>query len=207
MSAPSKYRLYRLLLGLYPKPYREQYGEQMVQTLDDWLHDSESGASKLTIWLRVIGDLPVSVIQEHIVTMEGKTMKETTKNSKTIILVAATLLVATAFGGIAWLMAHQSFHPTTLSNVQSRAPKQTCLLAQDDPAVKIPEPALTDLSYAVMSSIIDVPAGTNVDIHFKSFTGTQATGTSVYQGTYGSYNFAAEKKPAGWIITSFDPCK
>ena len=146
-------------------------------------------------------------IQEHIVTMEGKTMKESAKNSKTIILVAATVLVATAFGGIAWLMAHQSFRPTTLSNVQSGAPKQTCLLTQDDPAVKIPEPALTDLSYAVMSSIIDVPAGTNVDIYFKSFNDTQATGTSVYQGTYGSYNFTAEKKPTGWIITSFDPCK
>lgn len=60
---------------------------------------------------------------------------------------------------------------------------------------------------SVVTSIIDIPAGTNVDIFYKSYSKDEAEGTAVYESTYGSYNFASVKTKNGWITTDFVACK
>ena len=65
------------------------------------------------------------------------------------------------------------------------------------------------------SEITNVPAGTHADINIKTYNGSTAAGSTIYAGTYGSYNFTAMKDKSinepsnriNWVITSFTPCK
>lgn len=65
MTGPEqRFPRYRQLLKLYPDAYRQQYEEQMLQTLADMLDDPER--SKTTVWLRTIADLPISAAQQQL---------------------------------------------------------------------------------------------------------------------------------------------
>lgn len=98
--------------------------------------------------------------------------------------------------------------PTTVAEAKAKAqnPLPACLeenknvepLQQDDQ---------NNISLALTSQLIDVPAGTGADIVFSTYDEKTATGTEVYDGDYGSYNFAIKKDAsATWNITSFEQC-
>jgi len=59
-------RIYESLLRLYPAAYREQYGGQMVQTLQDMLDDAASRRQRTGVWLRVAMDVPISVARAQL---------------------------------------------------------------------------------------------------------------------------------------------
>ena len=61
-------KLYRLLVGLYPKEYRDEYGWLMVQLFRDKAYDayqSAGGVGVIWHWLVALLDLIVSVVNEH----------------------------------------------------------------------------------------------------------------------------------------------
>ncbi|MDB5175243.1 MAG: hypothetical protein JWM81_101 [Candidatus Saccharibacteria bacterium] len=58
-------RAYRKLITLFPKSYRGEYGEQMVQTLADMLADQPSRLGRVTVWLRAASDLLRSLLQQN----------------------------------------------------------------------------------------------------------------------------------------------
>lgn len=60
--------LYRLLLAAYPVPFREEYGEAMVQLFGDTARDAyrQRGLLGLSaMWLRTLADFTISVIRQH----------------------------------------------------------------------------------------------------------------------------------------------
>ncbi len=59
-------RVYSLLLRLYPRKHRDEYGQQMMQMVEDMLNDAPSTASQMSAWIRIIADLPVSVCKEQL---------------------------------------------------------------------------------------------------------------------------------------------
>lgn len=62
-------RLYRALLRLYPATFRDRFGDEMVQLLDDQLRDARSAGSTTSTaaaWLRVVGDLIVTSVAERL---------------------------------------------------------------------------------------------------------------------------------------------
>jgi hypothetical protein len=63
---PNQFRLYRFLLRLYPKSFRQKYGDQMIQTLSDMLEDQPDQSSRFLVWLRVSSELPFSIVQQNI---------------------------------------------------------------------------------------------------------------------------------------------
>ena len=69
-------RLYGLLLRLYPKPFREEYGEEMVHLFEDQWRDaagrSNPGWGKSKLWLQTVADVAASVIAQHIDNLGGK---------------------------------------------------------------------------------------------------------------------------------------
>lgn len=62
-------RLYRALLRLYPGTFRDRFGDEMVQLLDDQLGDARSAGtitSTASTWLRAVGDLIVTSVAERV---------------------------------------------------------------------------------------------------------------------------------------------
>ena len=85
--------LYERLLKLYPKPYRDHYGEQMAQTLDDMLADQPSQTGRLLVWLRVGLDLAVTIAGQQLMYVGGIMKNETPVYLKRNALIGAVLLV------------------------------------------------------------------------------------------------------------------
>ncbi len=102
------------------------------------------------------------------------------------------------------------------SDLQAHYPPEpdACLANNDDPSLKLDAADQANIVDAVVGTVIDIPAGTNVDVHVKTYDETNATGTSVYESTYGAYNFTAKKHNAkgnsnqgSWVVTDFVACK
>ena len=82
---------YSKLLRLYPKPYREQYGEQMLQTLADML-DTEP-EHETSIWLRTIIDLPFSLTKQQLLYAGGIMSQQIPMYVKRNAVVSTVLLL------------------------------------------------------------------------------------------------------------------
>lgn len=107
-----------------------------------------------------------------------------------------------------------SFSPTTLAQAQRVTERLACLEDAEGPNLNIGTEARSAIENMVVSSIIDVPAGTNVDVYLRTYDGASATGLATYAGRYGSYNFTAKHTSGstdssfgGWKIIRFDACQ
>lgn len=91
-----RHRVYRAVLHLYPKSFRQHYGEEMVLVLDDLLNEQTNTLGKCIVWLRISSELPFSIAQENIDNLGGKTMNAVVlrKNRRIIAIVVVSLLVA-----------------------------------------------------------------------------------------------------------------
>ena len=66
-------RVYRLLLNIYPRPFRDEYGEEMAQLIRDqasqaWADHRVIGV--LVLWLKVLWDTARSATAEHVATLD-----------------------------------------------------------------------------------------------------------------------------------------
>jgi len=138
---------------------------------------------------------------------------------KNKLVIPFVLIGIVAISVIAILLSvdrDNSFNGTTLSDVQRTLKDNSPTCLKSSKTVSIPASDEHGLETAVVSAIIDVPAGTNVDVRVATITATKATGSSKYAGTYGTYNYVAEKvadspssdqSPNIWKVTSFVACK
>jgi hypothetical protein len=61
--------LYRSLLGIYPRQFRQEYGPHMAQLFEDCCRDAitRNGVSGLCgVWLHALGDLAATTLREHL---------------------------------------------------------------------------------------------------------------------------------------------
>lgn len=71
--------IYSFLLNLYPKSYRQEFGEEMKYVFSESLKDSEK--SILTFWTRTIIDTGKSAVREHLENRKGgESMKSKNKD-------------------------------------------------------------------------------------------------------------------------------
>ncbi len=216
MQQHDTHPFYRAVLKLYPKAHRQEYGEQMVQTLDDLLSERQGAFERLGIWLRVAFELPHNLAEEHINNIRGMNMNDIKLTNKKFRL-AVGLVGIIAVVVVLLLILHRpnQYQPTTLSKVPRSATPPACVQDRDNPNLSVKSEDQTFIANAVTLSIIDVPAGTNVDVHLKSYSESGASGTAIYSGKYGRYNLVASKTSSntsndyegGWKITSFEVCK
>ena len=89
----SRFPIYNQLLRLYPREYREHFAPQMLQTLGDMLDDQPSHFGRIGIWMRVIMDLPMSVMRQNVFALEHNLTHETPGFIKRNGMVSATLLI------------------------------------------------------------------------------------------------------------------
>ena len=59
-------RLYRMLLVVYPKQHRSEYGESMAQLARDRLRDEGGGVRTARIWAALLSDLATSAARERM---------------------------------------------------------------------------------------------------------------------------------------------
>lgn len=88
---PQMCRMYRMLMMLYPRKHRREYGEAMLQLFRDQCRDAQrESASGFGIWRRVLLDLIFTVIHEHLSNLTDH-MKTLSINKLTHILFAAAI--------------------------------------------------------------------------------------------------------------------
>jgi hypothetical protein len=140
------------------------------------------------------------------------------KKTLGIVGIAALLIIIAAS---AVLLVHRNDNhiapAVSLAETRKRSPSPpaACLATKDNSALKVAAKDRDFITNNAVGQIIDVPAGTNVYVHLKTYNGDTATGTSMYSGTYGSYNFTIKNLNkndgntyvGGWRITKFETCK
>ena len=58
-------RVYRALLVAYPRDFRQEYGEQMIQFFRDRMRLDGGGLRGLLIWMQLVPDLAASALRER----------------------------------------------------------------------------------------------------------------------------------------------
>jgi len=64
-SSNISYRLYCLLLFVYPEEFRREFGNQMLQVFRDSYRDEARARSLPSFWLRILQDLVCSAVKER----------------------------------------------------------------------------------------------------------------------------------------------
>lgn len=64
-SASLGSRLYALLLYLYPRSFRREYGESMLQLFNDQRRAADGAGGNVMLWLKTLRDLVLSVPAAH----------------------------------------------------------------------------------------------------------------------------------------------
>lgn len=99
-------RLYRVLIGLYPSQYRDEFGDELAGVFTCMLNDSaqEGSFALLKTCLRELWDLPGSIVWAHIRSLRGGYMK-TWMNSQPVqfslrsgVGIGASYLAINVFG-------------------------------------------------------------------------------------------------------------
>ena len=100
--------------------------------------------------------------------------------------------------------------PTTISQAKLTFSNKSPLCRSDNSKQFVLDSlSRQSIELAVIGQIIDVPAGTNADIRLTTYSKTIVTGSEVYTGNFGKYNFTASKvsDASDWRVTEFVACK
>ncbi len=221
--------LYRKLLLLYPKHYRDEYADQLMLTTADMLADVTSDGERRCLWFRVFSDLFMTVGKEHYAGLDeilnnGKRSAEMIKALKAKLLITAGVI--SLFGIIATaallLDNHQAPAIMPMSSLEQAealsADEEDACIADNQQAIAAVKKDDTMFEYAgkqfsmfeqtASRGIMDVPAGTNYTVSIGSYDGSVAKGAILYEREYGTYNYSI-KKLAGaseWEFVSMTAC-
>jgi hypothetical protein len=99
----SSLRIFKALLVMYPRQFREAYGREMVQTFRDLLREEppESAAQFARLWRHLLWDMAFSAIRERSEEMQGRGF---------LLMGAAALGMA-----IAWVDARPNWDDTGIT--------------------------------------------------------------------------------------------
>jgi uncharacterized membrane protein len=90
-------RLYKKLLRLYPRGFKEQLAESMEQTFNDLYRERQPKPGWLSFVLWMFVETVIGILREHVLSItEGATMKNSHAYPKAAALISAILL-AVAF--------------------------------------------------------------------------------------------------------------
>jgi len=128
-------------------------------------------------------------------------------NKKLLYGLLGIAVIVAVIGFI--ISKHTTSTPTTVANAQKVAiANRPACKADNSKALNLSASEQNAVGEAAVSFIIDVPAGTNADVHIATDNGKVVTGSTIYPGTYGRYNFTATNQGGGvWKVTSYTACK
>ena len=121
---------------------------------------------------------------------------------RNVLLAVAGLIIL--IGIYAYMATRPSATPETYSKAKSTTTTEACLA--EDSSLTVPASERNSIEMAAVSYLIDVPAGTNVDVKLATYSEDKVTGSDHYPDKYGNYNFVMTKQGGNWIITDFNHC-
>ena len=89
----NRFPIYSQVLKLYPDKYRQEYGQQMLQTTADMLDSTPSSITRFLVWSKVVFDLPINITKQQIQYSGGMHMKDTPSYIKTNSILSSLLLL------------------------------------------------------------------------------------------------------------------
>lgn len=218
-------RTYSVLLRLYPYSFRHQFSEQMYQTFGDMLNDHAENNENLGIFtLKMCLETFLQIIKEHSeeIAMNTRTMTVKKKVGIGVVLllvVSLIVIVATNNGSDKTIRPNSTFAE---AKKLSTGTLETCLTNNDDVKneIKKTEPVPTEeqkkepyysetlnFDSALLSGIIDVPAGTSADVFYTTLDSGTAKGSVKYAGEYGNYNYEMSYKNNQWQLVGLKACR
>jgi hypothetical protein len=85
--------LYKKLLTFYPRSFREQLGESMEQTFNDFYRERQAKLGRFGFVLWTFVDTAIGIAMEHVLSItKGSTMKTTLAYPRSAALLSAILL-------------------------------------------------------------------------------------------------------------------
>jgi hypothetical protein len=86
--------LYKKLLTFYPRSFREQLGESMEQTFNDFYRERQAKLGRFGFVLWTFVDTAIGIAMEHVLSItKGSTMKTTLAYPRSAALLSAILLL------------------------------------------------------------------------------------------------------------------
>lgn len=80
--------LYKKLLNLYPRRFRERFGESMQQTFNDLYKEQSTGSDGSSFIVETFVETALGIMQEHILVIsEGDSMKNISSNPGSAALI------------------------------------------------------------------------------------------------------------------------
>ncbi len=217
--------IYKKLLYLYPKQYRDDYGEQLVLTANDMLEDTSTKAGRRALWTHILFDTLVSATKEHYVNFDAIIAADnqaTAKNqqSKKRLLMFGLAVTAVVVSLLLLAQPASSIPPLSSLNTArtlSQGTKNACLTNDNQAAERVHSDdagftyagiTYSNFEATASSGIADVPAGTNYQLTIASYDGKLAKGTITYDGNYGTYDYIIKKLPGAgnWNFVSMVAC-
>ncbi|MCA9333169.1 hypothetical protein KDA00_04855 [Candidatus Saccharibacteria bacterium] len=213
-------RLYAGLLQLYPRAFRRRFAEPMLQTFGDMCHESAENGENLGVFtLKMCLETLVQIIKERYIEVVMN-IKNGSKKAYVFGGVFAAILPLFLYVMLRDYRGVRTIPPnSTIEQARelSKGVAEPCLAENgpDRAAIKKDDNYLGDgeqfsmFEIIVASGIIDVPAGTEVDIRVNSYVDRIAKGSALYAGDYGSYNYELKylgTKPGEWELQSLKAC-
>jgi hypothetical protein len=121
------------------------------------------------------------------------------------LLVGSSIAIVAVAAVILYMASRPGITPTKYAEAVRTPASETCL--KSNPAVTVPAGVRNSIELSAISYLMDVPAGTNVDVKLASYSTQHVTGSDQYPAKFGSYNFVMNKQRGDWIITDFKHCK
>lgn len=118
-----QHRLYRALVRLYPRQFRRDYGDDLVQHFDDLVTDRGTRAA----WARTSLDLIITIPRYHL---------EQIMNDQRSSIVLNIVIVLLAAGGVASILVNARLSPLLLVAAAALAVTQRSALAK---ALRVPD--------------------------------------------------------------------
>ncbi len=161
-------RLYRLLLFIYPRAYRREYGPLMIQAYRDLCRHSyrQKGMVGIaSLWSRLLADLVTSSIEQHLDALrEGDRImmkKEHTRVIKYARLLCTVLIASTPFALSGVFVLRNGFpDPDPFLNTPLHPGRELFLDSSFPPAI---------FSLAI-SLLLQVALGYALQAHWSSFS-------------------------------------
>lgn len=125
------------------------------------------------------------------------------------ILTIIVVIILAVIGAVIMLCGRSAaYTPRTFAEAKSHAPKAlpACVDTSKESSLNVSSAEQTSLFYAAVVGISDVPAGTPADMKIAAYSPTNASGTVMYGGTYGEFNFSTEKRNGNWELLTFEMC-
>jgi len=107
-------RVYGLLIRLYPRPFRDAFAAQMLQTFADLYQDvaAAEGRAGVRFWLPLVADEVQNVVKQHAISLTERTVSLNVPVARAVVAALIFLPLYPVLCGLTVKLALSVPHPS-----------------------------------------------------------------------------------------------